>query len=125
MNRLSALTLGAAILAAGCHSAPTSASGGDLTAAVVSRTLWLQNHSRTPVNYFVLASDAAPLIDWAPCAGPGCPVVPAGGSVGVPFSDIVGLSSTTTEVIVNWWHSVADGSGGFTFDSLRAFTIAL
>jgi hypothetical protein len=126
MIRFPVLPLGAAaILSVGCHAAPTSVSNSALTATVVSRTLWLQNHSTQPVNYFVVARDVAPLMDWAPCAGPACPVVPAAGTVSVPFSEIAGLSSVTTEAIVNWWHSVPDGGGGFRPDSLRAFVIPL
>ena len=127
MNR-SRLALAAVVLAVGCEAPsrpPTSVSDGVLTASATASVLRLHNASSAAVNYFVLARDAAPLIDWAPCAGPACPAIPAGGSVSLPYSQIAGYSAATTEAIVWWWHSVSDGTGGFRPDSLRTLVAPL
>jgi len=124
----SRLALVAVVLAVGCEAPlrpPTSVSDGVLTATATAGVLRLQNASSQAVNYFVLARDAAPLIDWAPCAGPTCPAVPAGGSVSLPYSGIVGYTSATKEAIAWWWHSVSDGAGGFRTDSLRNLLVPL
>lgn len=124
----SKLALAAVVLAVGCEAPsrpPTLVSDGVLTASAAAGVLRLQNASSEAVNYFVLARDAAPLIDWAPCAGPTCAAIPAGGSVSLPYSAIAGYSSATSEALVWWWHSVSDGAGGFRPDSLRNLLVPL
>ena len=124
----SKLALVAVVLAVGCEvpsRPPTSVSDGVLTATATASVLRLRNASSQAVNYFVLARDAAPLIDWAPCAGPTCAAIAAGGSVSLPYSQIVGYSSATKEAIIWWWHSVSDGAGGYRPDSLRTLVASL
>lgn len=108
-----------------CRSAPTAVSDGALTVTSKIGVLRLQNRSAAAVNYFLLARDASPLIDWAPCAGPSCPVIPAFGAVDVPRAQVAGLTAATTEVNTYWWHSVADGQGGFQPDSIRVLVARL
>jgi hypothetical protein len=122
------LALAAVVLVVGCEAPsrpPTSVSDGVLTATARASALRLRNSSSQAVNYFVLASDAVPLVDWLPCAGPACPAIPAGGSVSLPYSQIAGYSASTTEAIVWWWHSVSDGAGGYQPDSLRTLLAPL
>ncbi len=126
--RRSALAVAAVVLAVGCETPsrpPASVSNGVVTASAAAGGLRLRNASSEAVNYFVLARDAAPLIDWAACAGPSCPAIAAHDSVSVPYSDIAGYSSASTEAIVYWWHSVSHGAGGFRPDSLRNFVAPL
>ena len=124
----SGLAVAVVVLAVGCEAPsrpPTSVSGGVLTATAAEGLLWLRNASSQAVNYFVLARDAAPLIDWVPCAGPTCPAIPARDSVSKPYSDIAGYSPATTEAIVYWWHSVSDVPGIYSPDSLRVLLVTL
>ncbi|HXY68922.1 MAG TPA: hypothetical protein VEH62_05700 [Gemmatimonadales bacterium] len=115
-----------AVLAAiGCRSAPTALFDDVLAATSSGGAIRLQSRSVLVINYFLLARDASPLIDWAPCAGPGCPAIPAGGTVDVPHAQVPGLTAATTEVLTYWWHSVADGRGGFRPDSLRVLIVPL
>jgi len=113
------------LVVAGCRSVSTAVSDGSVTVTSGAGVLRLENGSALPVNYFLLAGDAVPLIDWAPCAGPGCPVIPAHGTVTVPHGQVAGLSASTTEVITYWWHWMPDWKGGFLPDSIRALVTPL
>ena len=115
----------AVLVVMGCRSAPSAVSDGVLTVTSRAGVLRLENGSILPINYFVLARDAAPLIDWVPCAGPGCAAIPAHGAVDVPQAQVAGLSAATTEVNTYWWRSVPDGNGGYRADSLRVVIVRL
>ena len=124
-RRLVLLWASVGLVVIGCQSAPTAVSDGTVTVTSSAGALRLANGSSFPVNYFLLARDAAPLIDWAPCAGPGCPVIPAHGTVIAPRGQVAGLSAGTTEVVTYWWRSILDGNGGFRPDSIRALVARL
>ena len=119
------LSASVGLVVLGCQSGPSAVADGAVTVTSGAGVLRLQNSASVPVNYEILARDAAPLIDWVPCAGPGCPAVPAHGTVTIPHSQVTGLSAGTTEVIVYWWRSIPNWKGGFQPDSVRVLVTRL
>ena len=115
----------AALVAAGCGNGPLTLLEGPVTATAADSALHVANGSIRPVNYFVLAGDAAPLVDWAACAGPACPAIPPRGSLELSYAQIAEYSASTTEALVYWWYSVQDGRGGYRADSIRVVVVRL
>ena len=117
--------LGAAVLAAGCGDGALAVLDGPITASADGSALQLRNGSLLPVNYLVIDRGALALFDWAACAGPTCPAIPPRGSVTVPYDQIAGYSTSTTEAVVYWWHSVPDGHGGYRADGIQGVVVPL
>ncbi len=115
----------ATLVVAACTHEPTAVSDGALRVVTGTDALTLQNSSPAAINYFVVERGYAARINWAPCAGPSCPAVPAAGTATVPFLEIAGYAPGAHEAIVYWWHTVLNGTSGFRVDTVRALVAPL
>ena len=110
----------------GACTQPTSPILGVVSARGIGQNVEITNHTFAPVYTFVIDRGAAAYTDWGPCTDPTlcAATAPQSGSV-LPYSQIVGYTLTSREVIVYWWHLVPDGASGFRADSTRAIIIGL
>lgn len=90
---------------------PTSIIAGSVTAKRSSSGILLANGTERAVGYAVWNPSYLGL--FTPCSDPAptCLRLKQGESVTVPFSDIVGGGTSSTEVVVYWWHVLPDGAG--------------
>jgi len=108
----------------------TSGANGGIRAGTVEvrgtgTGLRVNNNTTKPIGYFVVETEMAMRIRWAPCAEPiGCRSIAPGEGV-IPASDIPGVDATRREVHFYWWHLVADRDGRLQPDSVRNTTLRL
>ena len=120
-------TLGGTVLLVilGCTD-PTGPIPGSLWVQAIPPALQLTNQSPAPVYSFVIESQTAALVNWAPCADPSrCSGLAPGGSLHLPYTDIAGYTPGARQAIVYWWHLVPSDGPGFRTDSIRAVMIGL
>jgi hypothetical protein len=88
--------------------------------------LELTNHTNAPVYYRARDPLSLALSDRIPCLEvEGCPSVPAGRTVTVPFAEaIVGYRPETERILVYWWHFVQRADGKPEADLVRTFEVA-
>jgi hypothetical protein len=87
--------------------------------------LRVNNNTTKPIGYFVVETNMAMRIKWAPCTGgDGCKSIAPGETV-IPASEINGVDATRREVHFYWWHLVADRDGRLQPDSVRSTTVRL
>jgi hypothetical protein len=100
--------------------------GDELDARATADGLELTNSGDAPVYYRARDPLTLALSDRIPCAEPlGCPRVPAGSRVTVPFEEaVVGYRAETKLVLVHWWHFVQRGDGSAVADEVRTLEVA-
>ena len=108
----------------------TGANGGGIWAGNVlvqgaGTGLRVSNNTTKPIGYFVVETELAMRIRWAPCSeATGCKTIAPGEKV-IPASDIPGVDATKREVHFYWWHLVAGRDGRLQPDSVRSTTVRL
>lgn len=104
----------AALLAA-CESPGISDDYPDVYAVTRDQTLHVRNVSGRPLHYLIHERGELALILWGKCtpADEGCPVLPAGESLEIPYEQIGGYDPGDKEAVIYWWESRPDGDGGY------------
>ena len=109
----------------GTASNPGGIWAGTVTAQGTGTGLRVNNSTTKPIGYFVVETELAMRIRWAPCTEPtGCRTIAPGETV-IPASDIPGVDATNRTVHFYWWHLVADRDGKLQPDSVRSTTVRL
>lgn len=124
---LAGLSLGAI---AGCSS-PFESSDEDVRASAANDVLTIENRSDEPVYYFLVERNQVAAVSWEPCARPddpeGCPRIPAGGQVQLPYSEVIGYApgQEDAKARIYWWHLVEAGVNRMTADRVRYLDVEL
>lgn len=127
MNRLKPTVLASvALLSVACSSnntatEPSPASNdsqngivaGNLEVSVANGALKLRNTTERKVGYMAVDKDQMVVALYPPC-GTNCPIVTQGQTASVPFSQISGYTSKSTEAVVMWWKYTQRADGSLT-----------
>jgi hypothetical protein len=98
---------------------------GNVVVQGIGSGLRVNNNTTKPIGYFVVETELAMRIKWAPCSeATGCKTIAPGETV-IPASDIAGVDATRREVHFYWWHLVAGRDGKLQPDSVRSTTLTL
>lgn len=98
---------------------------GNVGVQGIGTGLRVNNSTTKPIGYFVVETELAMRIRWAPCAeATGCKTIAPGETV-IPAADIPGVDATKRTVHFYWWHLVADRDGKLQPDSVRSTTVRL
>ncbi len=84
---------------------------GTLNVSAARPNLTLRNTTESVVGYIVVDKDMAVVAVFPPCVSQ-CATLVQGASITVPYTNISGYKSTSTEAIVMWWTytRAADGT---------------
>ena len=98
---------------------------GNVAVQGVGTGLRVNNSTTKPIGYFVVETELAMRIRWAPCTeATGCKTIAPGETV-IPASEIPGVDASNRTVHFYWWHLVADRDGKLQPDSVRSTTVRL
>ena len=112
-------------LLAACAGSTAPSDFGGLTAIARYGRVHLENHTASPVFTFVVGSEMAARINWAPCAdAQRCPPIEPGHDHDVPYPESFD-GVVEHEAIVYWWHAIRGADGALRPDSIRAGRVRL
>lgn len=83
---------------------------GTLEVKAARPTLTLRNTTESVVGYMIVDKDMAVVALFPPC-GAQCPTLVQGAQTTVPYGNIGGYTSRSTEAIVMWWTYIRASDG--------------
>ena len=126
--RIGGGVFGLALLASvvSCDRSPTAPPQEGTVSALSTRSgILLTNRTDSAAAFAAMNSGLLAMI--APCIdpGPACLRLRAGGSLLVPYSEVMGYRTDLREVTVYWWHVVPATAGGYQIDEVRTIKVPI
>jgi hypothetical protein len=115
--------LAAVVLVAACDL--TTGPRASLQASVEDGEIELVNTTRRHAYYFVVNTDALPLMNWAQCVGAGCPGMGAGERAALPLEAPLRDGGESRQLTIYWWHAEAAPDGGLRPGRLYIRTVSV
>lgn len=118
---MSRLLIAGALLLTACAS--LLGPDGAVRASEFQGSINLVNDTRSPIYFFAISENDAPLALWAPCTDPAsCEGVAARSSRLVPFPVRFGTQQPD-DALLYWWHLLPKSGGGYEPDSIRVIGV--